>query len=117
MRTPLKFVCDFYKKRVEYDESGQSEEIWTLERTVRCHFMPLRQEERTVGRVQNPRTYWVWLDEKDSDLMDYSNQVRDLRDREGNMIDEGSFNIIGIKRYAGWSKLHHLQLHLQKVLD
>lgn len=114
MRMPLKFRADVYTKTVEYDEAGESIDTWTISRTIKCHFAPLRQEEKTVGRVANVRAYWLYTDDID---IEYDEQIRDVRDIYNNQLDPGSFNIIGIKRYPGWSKINYFQLNVQKVLD
>lgn len=113
IRTPLQFRADIYTKTIAFDEAGQSVETWSFDRTVKCHFQSLRQEERTVGRVQNPRSYWIWVE----DYVDYSEQVRDLRDRFGNYVDQGQFNVIGVKRFPGWNSVHHYQINIQKILS
>lgn len=76
--------------------------------------MPTRGEEKTVGRVQNPRSYWLWTDDGN---IEFSDQLRDLRDRYGNAVENGAFNVIGLKQRGGWSTIHHTQISIQKVLD
>lgn len=112
--TPYKFRADVYTREKYHDESGQPVEDWTLLKTIKCTYMPSRGEERLVGRVQNPHSYMIWTNDES---ITYEHEIRNLKDRYGNLIEEGRFNIVGIKRFPGWAKVHHVEINLQKVLD
>jgi len=111
--TPYKFTAEVWASEKYPDNSGQLVESWEYSRTIKCSYMPSRGEERLVGRVQNPHSYTLWSDE----AVDYSEEVRDLKDRYGNFIEEGRFNVIGVKRFPGWAAVHHNEINIQKVLD
>jgi len=112
--TRYAFFLDVYKPEKYYDESGQAVETWTFDRTIKCNYMPSRGEERMVGRINNPHSYLVWTSDTD---VDYSDQLRNLRDRYNNIIEDAQFNVIGVKRFGGWSKVRHSELNIQAVLD
>lgn len=111
--TIYRYRAEVWKREAYPDDSGQTVETWTLSRTIKCNYMPSRGEERLVGRLQNPHSYMIWSDQKVS----YDEEIRDLKDRKGNFIEEGRFNIIGVKMFPGWSEIHHYEINLQKVLD
>jgi hypothetical protein len=108
------YWADIYTKTEKKDESDQAIKKWRKDRTIKCHFMPSRGTERLVGRVQNPHSYMLWTDDTE---VDYPQQIRDLRDKKGNIIEEGPFNIISIKKFLGWSEVHHLEVDIQAVLE
>lgn len=110
--TPYRFTAEVWAKESYSDDSGQLIEDWSLDRTIKCVYMPSRGEERLVGRIQNPHSYLLWTDEP----VTYDEQIRNIRDRKGNAIEEGRFNVIGVKKFPGWSEVHHFELNLQAVL-
>lgn len=107
------YTVDIYSKTISYSKSGQAIDNWQKVRTISGSFMPARAEERLVGRVQNPVGYLFMTHDK----VDVSEQARNLKDRDGEVIDAGSFNIVGVRPVAGWSKVDHYTLNLQRVLD
>lgn len=111
----LPFRIDRYEKTITYNDAGQPVENWTFVETLSCDFTPARAEERLVGRVQNPVSYLIYL--SGHATVANSNQFRDLRDGDGDDIEEGPFNIIGIRKYRGFSKIDHITCNIQKVLQ
>jgi hypothetical protein len=111
----LDFDVDMYTKTIEYNAAGQPQNVWTFERTMKCDFTPARSEERLVGRLQNPTSYFIRVG--GGQPIEASKQLRDLRDRQGNVIEAGPFNIIGIRKYRGWSSISHITIFAQKVLE
>lgn len=112
--TPYPFRVDVYTKEVMFDESGQAVENWRKDRTIDVNFMPSRGEERLVGRVQNPRSYTIWTED---DSISVTDQLRDLRDVEGNIIEPGYMNVISVKRFARLGKVRHCEVNAQVILD
>jgi len=112
--TPYPFLVDVYKKTIDYDDSGQSVEVWTLDRTVKVNYMPARGEERLVGRVQNPHSYTIWTEDTDVSVTD---QLRNLRDAGGNLVEEGSLNVISVKKFPRLGKVRHCEINAQVILD
>jgi hypothetical protein len=111
---PYKFLVDVYRKSVDFDDSGQSIETWMKDRTIKVNYMPSRGEERLVGRVQNPRSYTLWSDDPDLSVDD---QLRDLRDVQGNLIETGRMNVISVKRFPMLGKVHHIEVNAQVILE
>ena len=111
---PYSYRVDVYKKNPAFDyDSGESTETFDFDRTVRCNYMPSRGEERLVGRLQNPHSYILWLDEP----VDYEDQLRNLKDKYGTVIEDGPFNVIAVKAFSGYSKIHYYEVNAQAVLD
>ena len=112
--TPYVFRIEVYTKTSTQSESGQPIHTWSLNRTIKCDYMPSRNEERLVGSVENPMSYLIWTGDI---TIENSNQLRNLRDRYGNLIDAGPFNITGMKKFGGWSKVFQTRIVAQKVLE
>lgn len=56
----------------------------------------------------------LWTNDE---TLTYDQELRDLKDRTGNVIEEGRFNIVGLKKFPGWAGVHHIEINAQKVLD
>ena len=111
---PYQFRIDVYKKTSQQSESGQPIHTWTYDRTIKCDYMPSRNEERLVGSVENPQSYLIWT----ADLrVITANQLRNLKDRYGNEIEAGPFNVTGLKKFSGWSKMAESRIVAQRILE
>jgi len=110
----MPFKADVYTKTTTRNDSGQNINNWQKNRTIKCDYMSSRGEERLVQRQQNPISYLLWTNDT---AIDNQHQIRNLRDRFGVVIDEGPFNVIGIRKHRAWKEVGHLTLNLQKVLD
>lgn len=108
------FLVDLYKKTLDFDDSGQSTETWTKDRTIKVAYMPSRGEERLVGRLQNPRSYTFWTEDTDISVDD---QLRNLRDRDGNPVEAGRMNVISVKKFSRMGKVRHVEVNAQVILD
>lgn len=112
---PLPFTVELYSKTVTHNNSGQPVDTWSLVKVMSCDFMPSRAEERLVGRLQNPTSYNIWT--HGDEPIENSNQLKNLKDRNGTVIEEGPFNVVGIRKNRGWSTISHLTINAQVVLD
>ena len=113
LQTP--FNIELYAKTRGYNNSGQPIDNWNLVKTMECDFMPSRAEERLVGRLQNPTSYNIWL--HPDEPIDNTMQLKNLKDSTGSLIEKGPFNVVGIRKNRGWSKLSHLTINAQVVLE
>lgn len=111
----FKFLVDIYVKTVAYNAAGQPVNDWEFSETLDCDFMPSRAEERLVGRQQNPLAYNIWVHGDLGITVDM--QLRNLRDGTGSVIEEGPFNIVGVRKNRGWATVSHLTLNAQKILE
>lgn len=68
-----------------------------------------------MGRLQNPVAYLFSI--TGHETVDVSQQLRNLKDRSGNVIEDGPFNIIGVRAVAGWRSVDHYTLSAQAVLE
>lgn len=108
------FTAEVWKKSVFYNDSGQEVSEWVRDREIKCDFMPSRAEERLVGRIQNPTSFLVFTEDLS---IENGNQIRNIKDRYGQYVDDGEFNVIGIRKHRGWAKVSHLTVNCQKILD
>ena len=110
----LPYRAEIYIKIKFFNDSGQERSDWKLDRMIKCDFMPSRAEERLVGRVQNPTSFLKFTNDIN---VKNDNQIRNIKDRYDTVIDEGPFNVIGIREHRGWSRMSHLTINSQKVLS
>jgi hypothetical protein len=97
------------------NNAGQVVREWGLTKEMSCDFMPARAEERLVGRQHNPASYNVYV--HGDEPVDVSKQLRNLKDSDGNVVEEGPFNIVGVRKHMGFSHVDFITLNAQKVLD
>lgn len=110
------FSIELWEKEVvSRNNAGQVVTDWSLTKTMKCDFMPSRAEERLVGRQQNPISYNVWVHGDEPVSVD--KQLRNLKDPQGNVVDEGPFNIVGVRPHPGLFSIEFLTINAQKVLD
>lgn len=110
------FTIELWEKEiVTRNTAGQVVTDWVLTKQMKCDFMPSRAEERLVGRHQNPISYNVWVHGNEPVTVD--KQLRNLKDPQGNVVDEGPFNIIGVRPHPGLFSIEFLTINAQKVLN
>lgn len=113
------FSAELWRKSdiITRNEAGQPQADWVLEKTVSCDFMPARAEERLVGRIQNPVAYNVFVSGGEHETVTVDKQLRNLKDGDGNVVEEGPFNIIGVRKHMGFTHVDYMTVSAQKVLD
>lgn len=109
----LPFRAEVWTKTQSKNSMGQVVATWTKNRTIHISFMSSRGEERLVGFQQNPQSYNIWTNDIN---VGTENQIRNLADRYGTVLDNGKFNVAGIRKGLGWSKMSHLTLNIQREL-
>lgn len=112
--TPYMFLVDVYRSEQTNDQSGQSIDNWVYDRTIAVNYMPSRGEERLVGRIQNPKSYRIWTDDKSISV---SEQMKDLRTKDGEIIEAGRMNIISVKPFPRLGGIHHVEVNAQVILE
>jgi head-tail adaptor len=106
---------DIYTKTITHNDAGQSVNRWDLKETVSCDWSPARAEERLVGRVQNPVSYIIRVSGHEDVKESY--QLQNLRDGNGDVVEDGPFNIIGVRKYRGFRTIDHISINAQKILE
>jgi hypothetical protein len=99
----------------ERNNAGQVERVWQLESVMSCDFMPARAEERLVGRQHNPLSYNVYVGGGED--VNVRKQLRNLKDADGNVVEAGPFNIIGVRKHMGLSHVDYITLNAQLILE
>ena len=111
---PLPFHVDVYTMTVTRNAAGQQVKSWSFNRQIKVNYMPARNEERLVGKVENPESFTFWTDDLN---VDEKNEIRNLHDRYGAVIEEGPLNVIGVKKFRGFSAMNHSMVRTRKKLD
>lgn len=83
---------------------------------VKCQFLYLAMEEVVTPAQEHEDIIELVIGDEIIPL--YTDQVINISDRYGNIIEAGPLEIIGIKKYAGFDgKLHHHRLRTRKMKE
>lgn len=81
---------------------------------VPCTFLYLATDEKITPVVEKEDIIEIIIG--DSHTPTYDQQIANIKDRFGNIIEAGPLEIIGIKKYAGYQgKLHHYRLRTKRL--
>jgi len=121
----LRFVqtCDIYQKSVVTNNAGQKVATFTKVDTVPLHFQsPSTQttggDRRLAPYVENIAVYEAIVPESNSQYITYDNRIQNIKDRYGNVIEEGPYEIVALQPKFGWGgKRHHVCAILRRVVE
>lgn len=110
---------DVYSKSVSVNSAGQKLGSWSLSKSsIPCTFQPSASEKRTNPYVTNVDEYDILVPHTYASYFSYGFRVKDIKDRYGNVIVEGPFEIIEIVRRTGWNgKLSHILIRIRLVVE
>ena len=109
---------DIYKKTVVKNAVGQKKPTWTFSKNIKCSFTP-KSDSRSFRRAsitqENSEDFNIFMPSIDLDIDD---RLMNIKDRFGNIIYIGPFEIIEIWKQPGFSgKVHHLSITIREVIE
>ena len=124
-KTYLRFVQtgEVLAKTVTTNAAGQKVSTFTLSDTVPMHFQsPSTQttggDRRLAPYVENIAVYEVIVPGQYASLFTYENRVQNVKDRYGDVVEEGPFEIVALQPKFGWGgKKHHVAAILRRVVE
>lgn len=110
----LKHKATFRTPTYTTSAAGQKKIASYTDTSVPCTFLYLATDEKTIPVQELEDIIEIIIG--DSFTPSYSMEITNIKDRFGNIIEPGSLQIIGIKKYAGFAgKLHHYRLRTKRV--
>lgn len=114
---------EVYAKTVTTNAAGQKVASFALAQTVPMHFQsPSTQttggDRRLAPYVENIAVYEAIVAGEYDSIINYENRVQNIKDRFGNVVEEGPFEIVAIQPKFGWGgKKHHICAILRRVVE
>lgn len=119
-KTYLRFYqsCDILQRRTTVNDAGQKVPTFTLKTNIPIVFQALASERRTSPYLANIDDYQMYVSHQDLENIDYGYHVKNIRDRYGNILEEGPLEITAIqKKYGFGGQLHHLLVSMRQVVE
>lgn len=116
-------TADIYTRSVTQNNAGQLAVSFTLSDTVPAHIqIPTTQSTGGTIRLnpyqENMQVFEMFVPAQFSSLIIFDNLVKDIKDRFGNTLESGPFQIIAIHPKFGWNgKKHHISCVLKKEIE
>jgi hypothetical protein len=109
---------EIYAKNVTINQAGQKAITFSKSSTIKCFFQANSSERRVAPYIDNIDYYQFYISNLDSQYITYNNRIYNIRDRNGNLIDAGPFEITNIEKKAGFTgKIHHLFITAKSVVE
>lgn len=112
----MKHKCTFNTYTETSNAAGQKVYSATpsVTKTVRCQFLYLATDNKTTPVEENEDIIEILVG--DDIAPTYKQQIVNIKNKYGTIIEAGPLEIIGIKKYAGYGgKLHHYRLRTRKM--
>lgn len=119
--TFLRFVhrCDVYSRSITVNSAGQKYPSFTLQKaSVPCEFQNGSSERRIAPYVDNVDQFQLIVPKDFVSFFVYPSRVKNIRDRYGNVIYPGEFELINIDKKTGFNgKVNHIIASIQLVVE
>ena len=123
--TYLRFTqtADVYQKTTTVSPSGQKTFEYSLLRTIPVFLQSHGSETSNSGKRIAPyqdyiATHQLVVAGQDSDVIDYVNRINDIKDRYGDLLETGPFEIVSIQPKFGFNgKKQHILAVIRKVVE
>lgn len=113
LRLPLKCTI---KSVISTTKSPAGQKVVTFNDgvDVNCIFLDLATDERVLPVIEDQDIVEVLI--SDEIVPKYSDQIVNIRNRFSDILDEGPFEIIGIRKYVGYvGARHHYRLRTRRL--
>lgn len=124
-RTYLRWVhtADIYTRTTTQNAAGQLTVSFTYNDTVPA-YIQIPTTQSTGGKLrltpyqENIQVFELFVPMPHGSLINFDNLVKDVKDRYGNVLETGPFQIIAIHPKFGWNgKKHHVSCVLKKEVE
>jgi hypothetical protein len=119
-KTFIKFyhTVDIYQKSTSTNDAGQKTISFSKTATVPAVFQSGISERRIEPYIDNIDEYKFYISYKDAQYISYNNRIENVRDRQGNVLEDGPLEIISIRKQMGFGgRLHHLVVKTKRVVE
>lgn len=114
----LPHKIDVYTKTISVNAAGQRTTTYTKAGTVQALYQAMSSERRTYPYTDNIDEIEFYISYKDLTYASYSNRIRNVVDRYGNVIEVGPVEIVNIHKQIGLNgKVRQILLTCRKVVE
>jgi len=111
--------ADVYSRSVTTNNAGQKIASWALSKAdVPCAFQPVSSERRNTPYIDNVEEYELLVPHSYASYFEYGYRVEDIKDRYGNTLRPGPFEVVEISRRTGFNgKLSHILVRIRQAVE
>ena len=114
----LPHKIDVYTKTISVNAAGQRATTYTLSGTVKALYQAMSSERRVAPYTDNIDEIEFYISYKDASYASYSNRIKNVVDRYGNVIEIGPVEIVNIHKQLGLNgKVRQVLLTCRKVVE
>lgn len=123
--TYLRWVhtADIYTRTTTENAAGQLSVTFTFSQTVPA-YLQIPTTQSTGGAIrlnpyqENMQVFEMFIPGSFQSYIKFDNLVKDIKDRYGNVLETGPFQIIAVHPKFGWGgKKHHVSCVLKKEIE
>jgi hypothetical protein len=119
--TYLRFehLADVYRREIVVNDAGQKSASFILQRAAMpCAYQSISSERRTAPYIDNVDEFQIIVSHLFQDNITYQGRIENIRDRYGNVILDGPFEITKINKRTGFNgKVHHVVADIRLVVE
>lgn len=123
--TYLRFnqTADIYQKITTVSPAGQKTFEYSLLRTIPVFLQSHGSETSNTGKRIVPYQDYISMHQmivagEDADVIDFVNRVNNIKDRYGEVLESGPFEIVSIQPKFGFNgKKQHILAVIRKVVE
>lgn len=114
----LPHEIDVYTKTVSVNAAGQRATNYTKAGTIKALYQAMSSERRTYPYTDNIDEIEFYISYKDATYASYSNRIKNVVDKYGNVIEVGPVEIVNIHKQIGFNgKVRQVLLTCRKVVE
>jgi len=114
-------TADIYTKQTVISAAGQKTFTFTLSATVPINIQSPQasgSDKRVVPYQEFIAIHEMIVPGMYADNIDYQNRIQNIKDRYGNVLEIGPFEIVSIQPKFGFNgKKHHILATIRKVVE
>ena len=119
-QTYLNFTntIEIHTKTTTVNAAGQKKASFSLNSTIKCSAQSGAGTRRMSGYMTEVDSYLLLFSHEDVALTIYANRFKNLKDRDGTVIEAGPFEATDIEKKLGVSgKVNHVRVNVTKVIE
>ena len=111
-------TVEVHTKTITTSAAGQRKASFGLNSTVKVRVQSGSGSRTTSGYIAEVDSYTVIFSHEDKALVTYDNRLKNIKDRDGIVIEAGPLEILNVEKKLGVSgKINHLIAQVTKVKE
>jgi hypothetical protein len=111
-------TVEVHTKTITTSAAGQRKAAFGLNSTIKVRVQSGGGSRTTSGYIAEVDSYTVIFSHEDKALVTYANRLKNLKDRDGAVIEIGPLEILNVEKKLGVSgKINHLVAQVTKVKE